>query len=97
MKRYIPNLDPHYDRVPKEITEAAHFKRRLQERYGIEINRHRYAELCAAAATWTVVHYQSARATVRAGEIDGVRVLVVFDSKRGRLVTALPRGEGGQP
>jgi hypothetical protein len=73
----------------KARCEAAHFKARLQERYGITLNRHEYWKLCKQAASAHVFRAESIRRTIRYLNIQGQRVPCVFDGKRGRLITAL--------
>lgn len=79
---------------PKGPEQRAHFKRRLFERYGIEINRIEYSELCERlrrnGADVLYVRAESNTRTHWIIEIQGVKVRAVYDKARGQLVTALP-------
>ncbi len=80
--------------IPKHRAQYLHFKSRLYERYGMRINRTRYRELCSCVGPGhtRVLEKQSRRVWILLMEIDGVRVPVVWDRYRGRLVSALPPG-----
>jgi hypothetical protein len=79
-------------RLTKEQRERMHFKRELRERWNIgRVNRFEYRELCKQAAKSEVLLQQSMRVSIRAMDIRGEHILVVFDEFRGTLVTALPR------
>ena len=82
-------MSPKHD-WPKDRAQAAHFKTRLRERYGIEINRHEYAELCASVNGTPIVERKSERITVRRVRVRGQWIMCAYDSKRHRLVSALP-------
>jgi hypothetical protein len=69
--------------------EAAHFKTRLRQRYGIEINRFEYAAMCDAAEDAPVIQRQSCRVSVRVLKVGRYDVPCVYDERRCRLVTVL--------
>lgn len=73
----------------KAANEAHHFKIRLHERYGIDINRFAYRELCLLAKTGKMLKKQSNRTSIKEIEYTGIKIIVVYDKKRVRLVTCL--------
>lgn len=77
--------------MTKAQSEAAHFRRRLLERYGIVVNHGEYRALCRAAAESHSTIRQSMRTRLVPLDIRGVTVTCVYDTWRMRLVTALPQ------
>lgn len=77
----------------KAFNEREHFRMRLWDRFHLTLNHREYIAACAAASAWPLAWRESTRVTVRKGEIKGVPMLVVLDSKRGRLVTVLHENE----
>lgn len=77
---------------PKSQSERIHFKRRLRERYGIRINRNAYRELVdrVLLGETTYIFKQSNTRTIHRMIICNKSVIVVYDSMRRELVTALP-------
>lgn len=80
--------------LTKKQAEYRHFKRRLRERYGIEINRGRYRDLCRIVEERKAVflRHQTSRVKIYRLSVDGRVVPVVWDAIRLRLVSALPEG-----
>jgi hypothetical protein len=73
----------------KAQAQAAHFKRRLRERYGIYINRFEYRELCKRANRLPSIEKQTNRVSLRMLKIHGIDVIVCYDRIHHTLVTAL--------
>jgi hypothetical protein len=76
-------------RRTKAQAEAAHFRRRLLERYGIAVNHGAYRELCREAFEAPLILKESGRLCIVLLVINGHQVPCIFDRMRGRLVSAL--------
>lgn len=80
--------------VTKKSCQKQHFKDRLLERYNLVANKSDYMDLCVMIKNNhpDVIHLlrQSNRVSVKWVLFKGKRVVVVYDSLRGTLVTALP-------
>ena len=76
--------------MTKAQAEAAHFRRRLQERYGITVNHRAYHQLCRDAPRAPLILKRTERSRIILMVISGRPVPCVFDCFRGRLVSALP-------
>ena len=81
----------------KSENEAYHFKLRLQERYGLQINRKVYREMCQAARKANILRNQSLRISVRKIEYIGIEIYVIYDKQRKRLVTCLTEDQYDNP
>jgi len=81
-----------YHHGSKKQAQYKHFKKRLRERYGIDIDENRYNELVGSIKKGKAifVERQSCRISVHKVEIQKLLVPVVYDGKRHSLVTALP-------
>jgi hypothetical protein len=76
-------------RRTKAQAEAAHFRRRLLERYGITVNHRAYWELCREAERAPLILKESWRLRIVLIVINGQQVPCIFDGMRRRLVSAL--------
>lgn len=76
----------------KRIAQRAHTRRRAQERYGVKLNKAAMAALIARIQSNRAkfVERQSNRITVWEVEHQSKRMRVVYDTKRGTIVTCLP-------
>lgn len=83
--------------VSKTLNQRKHFKRRMQERFGIAANREEQNELIKLIQNnqTTMVFKQSNRISHHEIEKDGKKFIVVYDKLRKCCVTALytPKGE----
>lgn len=77
--------------LSKIKAQRVHFKRRVDKRFGIEINRHKHREIVQTIQNGKakLVGRQSNRLTVWMVEIQGSEVKVVYDKLRKTLVTAM--------
>jgi hypothetical protein len=78
-------------RNSKAEAERKHFKRRMIERLGVEINRQKLRELLELLHTGQLkfVHKQSNRISWFEAEIEGQIVHLVYDKDRKTFVTVL--------
>ena len=78
----------------KKYAERAHFKKRLRERYGIRCGQDMYRSFVRQVkhGASRFLLKQSNTRSVHEIVHDGSPVVVVYDSKRGELCTALPLG-----
>ena len=76
----------------KKLSERIHTKRRLQERYGLDLNRHELRKLVIQIqdATAEFLETQTNRISLWRVKHDEVSIDVVYDKKRGEIITALP-------
>lgn len=77
--------------MSKTIAQRIHAKRRASERYGLDLNKEKYDQLCEFARSATVLERQSNRLTVRRIMMDGSPIRVVYDASRHQIVTFLPQ------
>ena len=76
----------------KHIAQRAHAKRRLQERYGIELTAELRRELLSQIRSGEAkfLERQSRRLTIHVVKVgEDVEIPVVYDSVRGEIVTVL--------
>jgi hypothetical protein len=79
-------------RITKGQYSRLHSKMRAQRRYGITLNREKYSEIVNAIK----IGANRGRAvsnnrSLHIAEVDGVKMLVVYDKKRKELITVLPQ------
>ena len=86
-----------YYNIPmrKKLSERVHAKRRLVERYGLELNRRELRELVSQIqeAKATHIETQSNRVSLWRVSHGTIEIVVVYDKKRGTIVTALPASD----
>lgn len=77
--------------IGKKYAQRAHFKRRLEERLGITINRFQRKEIIAniKANRYKFLKRQSSRVTIWEIVLNGQAFVAVYDSIREELVTVL--------
>jgi hypothetical protein len=77
--------------LPKHRAQRAHAKRRLQERYGLTVNRHDLRDMVALiqGGHARMIERQSHRVTVWDLTFHGKEIRVVYDNLRKVVVTAL--------
>ena len=71
-----------------------HFKRRLWERYGINISNRGIKDMLKMVGPNTLIRDKSENRKVHRINYKGKEVLVVYDTKRKTLVTALTNEQG---
>lgn len=78
--------------MSKAEQQRKHAKRRIRERYGISVNRHQLRDIAEQIRQGRAlfVERQSNRVTRWVVEYQGKKILVIYDSLRGNVVTALP-------
>jgi predicted adenine nucleotide alpha hydrolase (AANH) superfamily ATPase len=86
----------------KTYAQRIHFKNRVLERYGLNVNRHLYKEMVdlMKRGKGVFIEKQSSRTSVyflylegkeaQEAAAVGTKIKVVYDNKRKTLVTALP-------
>ena len=77
----------------KSKSQQKHFKRRLIERYGIEINNHIYNQLTKQVKNCIDFHKITNRLSKTKLNINGEDITVVYDKIRKTLVTCYKKGE----
>lgn len=77
-------------RKSKKQAQRIHAKRRLADRYGLELNRHAIRELTKKVSSDTFLLKQSNRVTIHLLRHDGRLLLSVYDKSRQTIVTFLP-------
>lgn len=79
-------------RVTKAKAQKVHFKNRVKQRYGLEINRLHRIEMIKMIHEGKVkfLEHQSRRVSKFQINFNGVNMIVIYDKYRKTLVTALP-------
>ena len=77
-------------RKSKKLSQRIHAKRRISERYGIDVNRQTLREMISLLNHSTFVYRQSSRTTFHLIHYEDKPMLVVYDKTRHTLATALP-------
>lgn len=79
--------------TPKAQRERLHAKRRAELRYGVILNREKYASVIEQIKTgkWINRKKSSNNRWLYIIDVDGEETLVVYDKKRQELVTVLPK------
>lgn len=82
------------DKNLKKNAQRVHARRRMRQRFGIELGEVRRRSIVQAIQSGRArfVRRQSCRVTLWRVEVDGVEVAIVYDSKRKEIVTILPEG-----
>lgn len=80
------------DASSKHVAQRIHAKRRAQQRYGLTLNRQQMRELVAQIQNGKGIFLerQSLRVTLWRVEFEGRKCKVVYDSRRGVIVSFLP-------
>ena len=78
--------------MSKKTCQRIHAKRRLEERFGLTINRHQMRELVQQIHAGRAEHLetQSNRISIKVVSFQGKKFAVVYDGKRKTIVTFLP-------
>lgn len=76
----------------KKQSQKAHARRRIEQRYGVSINRHKMRDFVLKIQNNDCVHVetQSNRVTVKKVLFEGTEYKVVYDKNRHVVVTFLP-------
>ena len=82
----------HNRRSTKRTCEHLHAKRRAKERYGIEFNRKQHDEIVALIRSGRFILKQEQSARIRIYDIVYMQqdMRIVYDKKRGQVVSFLP-------
>lgn len=77
----------------KAQSQRVHAKRRLDERYGMEINRHQIRDLVAQIQSGKAEHVetQTNRLSIKTVCFNGVKIPVAYDKQRKTIVTFFPK------
>jgi hypothetical protein len=77
----------------KKVSQREHFKKRMLERFNIDISRKRYDELVSMIKSKDAVllERQSLRVSKYKITIDSKDYIVIYDKQRKTLVTVLPQ------
>ena len=80
-------------RLTKKQSEHIHAKKRIQERYGLSLNRHQLRELesLIQCGKGRFIEKQSNRVTVWEVSYQDCHMRLVYDTMRHSLITALPK------
>lgn len=83
----------------KKKAEFIHARRRMRQRFGIEMGQVRRRMIVQAiqAGKAEFLGRQSCRVTLWRVEVDGAKLSVVYDNKRKEIVTVLPKGGESPP
>jgi len=81
-------------RTPKEKDQAIHARKRFYERYGMELSKVQYRELCVLLQSGndeycTTLYKQSCTRTVKSIEFMGETLYLVYDKLRHQIATFL--------
>lgn len=76
----------------KTHSERIHAKRRAQERFGLELNRHQLRELVKQIQSGKAEHVetQSNRVSIKRVKFEGSFYTVAYDKNRQTIITFLP-------
>ncbi len=79
--------------MSKKSCQRIHAKRRLEERFGLTINRHQLRDLVLQIQSGKAEHLetQSNRISIKAVTVNGQKIAVVYDRNRQNIVTFLPK------
>ena len=79
--------------MSKKTCQRIHAKRRLEERFGLTINRHQMRELVQQIHAGRAEHLetQSNRISIKAIMLNDRKIAVVYDCSRQTIVTFLPQ------
>jgi len=79
-------------RISKTKAQKIHFKYRVKQRYGLDINRLQRIEIIKMIQHGEAkfLNHQSRRVSKFIVEFKGTQMIVIYDKKRKTLVTALP-------
>lgn len=77
------------NKVPKEQSQQIHFKKRLKQRTGLEINRDGIENLVKQCQTTIPVYKQSIRVYIHKVNFNGTELFVAYDKQRKTLITVL--------
>lgn len=83
----------------KKLNQRKHFKRRMFERYGVEINRKDIETIVKSIQNREAKFLSRTSNRVTLWEVDyqGLAIPVVYDSQRKTVVTALPQEDQISP
>ncbi len=78
-------------RSSKAKSQTKHFKRRLRERFGVNVSKHKLKQIIQKIQKGDAVFIrrQSLRTTIWEVEVEGEVARVVYDAKRHTVVTAM--------
>lgn len=81
---------PAVNKLTKKRAQQIHAMNRARERHGLNLTLDLFLDLSRLAMKAPVLERQSNRISVREINHEGHRLVVVFDSHRGQIVTFLP-------